>query len=64
MLPPSYKLIEPNSPTMIEKKALALKNANAISKVFLAFHDSKICASKKGKSHYCKFFYNSATVQF
>ena len=45
-------------------RALALKNANAISKAFLAFQGSKTCASKNGKAHYCKFFCNSAIVQF
>ena len=45
-------------------RALALKNANAISKAFLAFHGSKTCASKNCKPQYCKFFCNSATVQF
>ena len=45
-------------------RALALKNVNAISKAFLAFYGSKTRASKNGKAHYCKFFCNSATVQF
>ena len=44
--------------------ALALKNANAISKAFLAFHSSKTFASKNGIPHYCKIFCNSTTVQF
>ena len=43
---------------------LALKNANAISKPFLAFYDLKCVASKDAKHNYCKKFYNSATVQF
>ena len=37
-------------------RALALKNANAISKGFLAFHGSKMSASKNCKPHYCKTF--------
>ena len=37
-------------------RVLALKNANAISKAFLAFQGSKTFASKNCKSHYCKFF--------
>ena len=45
-------------------RALALKNANAISKGFLTFYESKMSASKNCKHHYCKIFYNSATVQF
>ena len=45
-------------------RALALKNANAISKAFLVFHSSKTFASKNGIPHYCKFFCNSATIQF
>ena len=45
-------------------RALALKNVNAISKAFLAFHGSKTFASKNCKPHYCKKFCNSATVQF
>ena len=45
-------------------RALVLKNANAISKAFLAFQGSKTCASRNGKAYYCKFFCNSATVQF
>ena len=45
-------------------RALALKNANAISKAFLAFQGLKTCASRNGKAHYCKFFCNSTTVQF
>ena len=44
-------------------RALALKNANG-SKAFLAFQGSKTFASKNCKSHYCKFFCNSAIVQF
>ena len=43
-------------------RALVLKNANVISKAFLAFQSKKICASKNGKLYYCKFFCNSATV--
>ena len=45
-------------------RALALKNANAISKPFLAFYGLKCAASKDAKYNYCKNFYNSATVQF
>ena len=45
-------------------RALALKNAKVISKVLLAFQGSKTCTSRNGKAHYCKFFCNSATVQF
>ena len=45
-------------------RALALKNANAISKDFLTFYELKVSASKNCKHHYCKIFYNSATVQF
>ena len=45
-------------------RALALKNANTISKDFLAFHGSKTFASENYKPYYCKIFYNSATVQF
>ena len=45
-------------------RALALKNANAISKGFLTFHGSKMSASKNCKPHYCKIFCNSATIQF
>ena len=45
-------------------RALALKNANVISKGFLTFYESKVSASKNCKHHYCKIFYNSATVQF
>ena len=45
-------------------RALALTNANAISKGFLTFYESKVSASKNAKHYYCKKFYNSATVQF
>ena len=45
-------------------RALALGNANAKSKGNLAFLTSKQSASGNGKQHYCKFFCNSATVQF
>ena len=45
-------------------RALAMKNANVISKAFLAFQGLKTCASRNGKAHYCKFFCNSTTVQF
>lgn len=45
-------------------RALALKNANAISKPFLAFYGLKCAASKDAKHNYCKKFYNSVTVQF
>ena len=45
-------------------RALALKDANAISKPFLAFYGLKCAASKDAKHNYCKNFYNSATVQF
>ena len=43
-------------------RVLALKNANAISKDFLAFHGSKTFALENCKPHYCKIFCNSATV--
>ena len=45
-------------------RALALENANAKSKGNLTFSTSKQPASGNGKQHYCKFFCNSATVQF
>ena len=45
-------------------RALALKNANAISKDFLTFYELKVSALKNCKHHYCKIFYDSATVQF
>ena len=45
-------------------RALALGNANAKSKGNLAFLTWKQSASGNGKQHYCKFFCNSATVQF
>ena len=48
----------------LQVRALALKNANAISKPFLAFYGLKCAASKDAKHNYCKKFYNSATVQF
>ena len=53
-----------NLPVPKLSRALALKNANAISKAFLAFHNSKTFASKNGIPYYCKIFCNSATVQF
>ena len=37
-------------------RALILKNVNVISKVFLAFYDSKMCASKNGKVTITNFF--------
>ena len=45
-------------------RALALGNANAKSKGNLAFLTPKPSTSENGKQHYCKFFCNSATVQF
>ena len=45
-------------------RALALKNANAISKENLAFIPLKSSTSKNGKGKYCKFFAILATVQF
>ena len=50
--------------TICHVRALALGNANAKSKGNLAFLTSKQSASGNGKQHYCKFFCNSATVQF
>ena len=45
-------------------RALALKNANAISKENLAFITLKSSTSENGKGKYCKFFAILATVQF
>ena len=45
-------------------RALALENANAISKENLAFVDLKSSASENSKTNYCKFFPILATVQF
>ena len=45
-------------------RALALGNANAISKGNLAFQASKPSASRNYKGEYCKFFCNAATMQF
>ena len=45
-------------------RALALKNANTISKGNLAFAALKSSASKNCKGKYCKFFCNTAIVQF
>ena len=45
-------------------RALALKNANAISKENLAFITLKSSISKNCKGKYCKFFAILATVQF
>ena len=45
-------------------RALALENANAISKENLAFITLKSSTSKNCKGKYCKFFAILATVQF
>ena len=45
-------------------RALALKNDNTISKRNLAFATLKSSASKNCKGKYCKFFCNTATMQF
>ena len=45
-------------------RALALGNANAKSKENLAFLSLNPSASENGIQHYCKFFCNTATVQF
>ena len=45
-------------------RALALENANAISKENLAFAALKSSASENCKGKYCKFFCNTATMQF
>ena len=45
-------------------RALALGNANAKCKRYLAFQVPKCIASGNAITKYCKFFYNSATVQF
>ena len=45
-------------------RALALGNANAKSKENLAFLSPNPSASENGIQHYCKFFCNTATVQF
>ena len=58
------KLKDNRTAPLLLIRALALKNANAIFKAFLTFQCSKTLASKNVKPHYCKIFYNSATVQF
>ena len=64
----SYNIIEPTIKFNIDTvlfdfvRALALKNANAISKDFLAFHGSKMFASKNCKPYYCKIFCNTVAV--
>ena len=65
-LNPSLKLFyyPPIKATSCILRALALENANAKSKGNLTFSTSKQPASGNGKQHYCKFFCNSATVQF
>ena len=45
-------------------RALALENANAISKENLAFTTLKSSTSENCKGKYCKFFAILATVQF
>ena len=45
-------------------RASALKNANAVSKGNLSFAALKSSASKNCKGKYCKFFCNTATMQF
>ena len=45
-------------------RALALENANAISKGNLEFQTLKPSALENAKQQHCKFFCNTATVQF
>ena len=45
-------------------RALALENANAISKENLTFATLKSSTSENGKGKYCKFFAILAIVQF
>ena len=45
-------------------RALALKNAHAKCKGNLAFQAPKSSPSGNAIANYCKFFYNSAIVQF
>ena len=45
-------------------RALALGNANAKCKENLAFVAPKCSTSENCKAKYCKFFCNTATVQF
>ena len=45
-------------------RALALENANAISKENLTFATLKSSSSENGKGKYCKFFAILAIVQF
>ena len=45
-------------------RALALGNANAKCKEYLAFQASKCIALGNAIAKYCNFFCNSATVQF
>ena len=65
---PNTLLITPMSLVLnlaeVQIRALALKNANAICKGNLAFAALKSSASKNCKGKYCKFFCNTATVQF
>ena len=65
---PNTLLITPMSLVLnlaeVQIRALALKNANAISMGNLTFAALKSSASKNCKGKYCKFFCNTATVQF